>query len=149
MKDKNVPNKNLISMLFIFIFLVTSSVFAVWIPVGIGGGGAQYAPSISPIDPNIRFVGSDMKGWYRTGDGGASWNMVDFYQLLTDVDYGWNNGFKIIAVDRFVGNAVTICPHGQPFLRVGGPSGAPSGPASSSVSTSAAGFFGACFGGGA
>jgi hypothetical protein len=93
MKDKNVPNKNLISMLFIFIFLVTSSVFAVWIPVGIGGGGAQYAPSISPIDPNIRFVGSDMKGWYRTGDGGASWNMVDFYQLLTDVDYGWNNGF--------------------------------------------------------
>jgi photosystem II stability/assembly factor-like uncharacterized protein len=82
-----------IFLFMFFIILYPLFVLCNWIPVGIGGGGAQYAPSISPFDPNLRFVGSDMKGWYRSTDGGLSWAMIDFYQLVTDVDYGWNNGF--------------------------------------------------------
>ena len=34
-----------------------------------------------------------MSGWYRSTDGGSTWNMLDFYQLCTDVDYGFGNGF--------------------------------------------------------
>lgn len=63
-----------------------------WTTVGMGGGGAQYAPSISPLNSNLRFVGCDMSGWYRSTDGGNTWNMLDFYQISTAVDYGFNNG---------------------------------------------------------
>ena len=63
-----------------------------WTTVGMGGGGAQYAPAISPLNSNLRFVGCDMSGWYRSADGGNTWNMLDFYQISTAVDYGFNNG---------------------------------------------------------
>src|SRR5579871_198038 len=63
-----------------------------WTTVGMGGGGAEYAPSISPVNSNLRFVGCDMSGWYRSTDGGNTWNMLDFYQISTAVDYGFNNG---------------------------------------------------------
>lgn len=64
---------------------------AAWIPVGIGGGGAQYGASISPLNPNLRFIACDMSGWYRSTDGGATWGMIDFYQLSSSVDYNYNN----------------------------------------------------------
>lgn len=63
-----------------------------WTTVGMGGGGAEYAPSISPVNSNIRFVGCDMSGWYRSADGGNTWNMLDFYQISTAVDYSYNDG---------------------------------------------------------
>jgi|GEM_PF-1126638 len=63
-----------------------------WTTVGMGGGGAEYAPSISPLNSNLRFVGCDMSGWYRSTDGGNTWNMLDFFQISTSVDYGFNNG---------------------------------------------------------
>ncbi|HTB33624.1 MAG TPA: hypothetical protein VK842_02065, partial [bacterium] len=65
---------------------------AAWTQVGMGGGGAQYAPSVSPLNPNLRFVGCDMSGWYRSADGGQTWNVLDFYQISTSVDYGFRNG---------------------------------------------------------
>ncbi len=86
------PKISNIFLMMIF-FLIPFSCFSVWLPVGIGGGGAQYAPSISPLNPNLRFVGSDMSGWYRSADGGNNWCMLDFYQISANVDYGFNQGF--------------------------------------------------------
>jgi hypothetical protein len=50
-------------------------------PVGLGGGGAMVAPAISPHDPSLLFVASDMGGVYRSTDGGGSWTMIDKRQL--------------------------------------------------------------------
>jgi len=47
---------------------------------GIGGGGAMFAPSCSPHDPNLMFINCDMSALYKSKDGGKSWNMVDFRQ---------------------------------------------------------------------
>src|SRR5580692_12073936 len=44
-----------------------------WRLVGPGGGGAQYNPSISPLDPNIVLLSCDMGGAYISVDGGTSW----------------------------------------------------------------------------
>ncbi len=54
---------------------------AAFVPVGPGGGGAMYVPSISPHDPNVLFVACDMGGVYRSLDGGRSWTMIDKRQL--------------------------------------------------------------------
>lgn len=54
---------------------------APFIPVGPGGGGAMFAPAISPHDPNLLFVACDMGGVYRSADGGRSWTMIDKRQL--------------------------------------------------------------------
>lgn len=45
-------------------------------PNGIGGGGGLFSPSISPFDPNFMLVASDMRGVFRSVDGGKSWMMV-------------------------------------------------------------------------
>ncbi|MEK7474941.1 MAG: hypothetical protein AAB152_04815 [Candidatus Coatesbacteria bacterium] len=54
---------------------------ATFLPVGPGGGGALVVPSISPHDPNLLFVASEKGGVFRSGDGGASWNLIDKRQL--------------------------------------------------------------------
>ena len=46
-----------------------------WIQWGIGGGGAQFDPAISPHDTKMAFVTCDMGGSYVTHDGGESWRM--------------------------------------------------------------------------
>lgn len=48
-----------------------------WETVGVGGGGSQYYPSISPHNAKLAFVCCDMGGFYRTADGGKSWRMLD------------------------------------------------------------------------
>jgi hypothetical protein len=81
------------TLLLISILSLPQALWAqTWTTVGMGGGGAQYAPAISPLNSNLRFVGCDMSGWYRSADGGNTWNMLDFYQISTAVDYGFNNG---------------------------------------------------------
>ena len=57
-----------------------------WTNLGIGGGGAQFTPSISPIDPNLMIVSCDMSGVYRTTDGGASWKMIDWRQINSGIN---------------------------------------------------------------
>ena len=52
-----------------------------WEPVGIGGGGGVFTPSISPHDEKLMFVACDMGGWYRSTDGGATWRMCDGRQV--------------------------------------------------------------------
>lgn len=51
-------------------------------PLGPGGGGGMYVPSISPYDANLVFVASDMGGVYRSEDGGGHWRLIPFGQGL-------------------------------------------------------------------
>ena len=51
-----------------------------YVSVGMGGGGAMYAPASSPHNPKLMFVSCDMSGFYRSADGGKSWRMIDFRQ---------------------------------------------------------------------
>jgi len=44
-----------------------------WKVVGPGGGGLLNYPFISPYDPNIQFMTTDMGGSYMTQDGGKHW----------------------------------------------------------------------------
>ena len=48
-----------------------------WRRVGIGGGGAQFNPAISPHDPNTVFVACDMSCSFVTYDGGDTWRMFN------------------------------------------------------------------------
>jgi len=49
-----------------------------WTRIGIGGGGAQFNPQISPHDAKVALVTCDMSGSYLTHDGGESWTMFNF-----------------------------------------------------------------------
>ncbi|HZR66728.1 MAG TPA: hypothetical protein VFA85_16420 [Terriglobales bacterium] len=44
-------------------------------PLGPGGGGAMFNPTISPHDPNTVLISCDMTGSYITHDGGQNWRM--------------------------------------------------------------------------
>ncbi len=54
---------------------------AAWKPLGLSGGGAMFAPAISPIDGNTMMINCDMSGAYLTADGGLTWRMIDHAQL--------------------------------------------------------------------
>ncbi len=48
-----------------------------WRVLGPGGGGAQFTPAVSPVDPNLVLVSCDMTGSYISLDGGDSWRMFN------------------------------------------------------------------------
>ena len=48
-----------------------------WHIVGPGGGGAQFNPTISAVNPNIVLVSCDMTGSYISTNGGDSWRMFN------------------------------------------------------------------------
>src|SRR5215471_1143845 len=48
-----------------------------WHVLGPGGGGAQFNPTVSPVDPNLVLVNCDMTGTYISTDGGDSWRMFN------------------------------------------------------------------------
>src|SRR5258708_2818433 len=79
--------------------LVTPSLLhaQAWTNVGIGGGGAQFAPSFSPLDSNLVFLQCDMGGIYRSTNGATSYTMVDYTQFGSQTDYP--NGSCPIAYD--------------------------------------------------
>ncbi len=86
------------SYLTFSLWLLASSLYAqAWTNVGLGGGGAQFAPSFSPLDSNLLFLQCDMGGIYRSTNGGASFTMVDFTQFGSATDYP--NGACPIAYD--------------------------------------------------
>ncbi|MDQ7781201.1 MAG: hypothetical protein RDV41_16020, partial [Planctomycetota bacterium] len=84
---------------------------AAWQPVGLSGGGAMFAPAISPADPKLMMINCDMSGAYITTDGGQNWKMIHLSQLRsstrckpafhptdTNIIYaaqGWQQGMKI------------------------------------------------------
>jgi photosystem II stability/assembly factor-like uncharacterized protein len=57
-----------------------------WRPVGISGGGAMFAPAISPADPNMMMLNCDMSGVYISDDGGHNWNLIHHAQLQSDIE---------------------------------------------------------------
>ena len=54
-----------------------------WRVIGPGGGGTMRRPAVSPHDPKLVVLGCDMTGAYITGDGGASWRMINFGSVPT------------------------------------------------------------------
>jgi hypothetical protein len=52
-----------------------------WQPCGPGGGGALFAPAISPIDGQSLYFASDMGQVFRSTNAGQSWAVVDAQQL--------------------------------------------------------------------
>ena len=71
-------------VLSIAVFLshrVRAQDFGNWSARGMGGGGAMYAPSVSPHDTDLMFVSCDMGGFYRSTDGGNSWQMINFREM--------------------------------------------------------------------
>lgn len=48
-----------------------------WRVLSPGGGGAQFNPTVSPVDPNLVLVNCDMTGSYISNDGGDSWRMFN------------------------------------------------------------------------
>ncbi|MHB8654860.1 MAG: hypothetical protein ACYDA9_13380 [Terriglobia bacterium] len=51
--------------------------FDAWRILGPGGGGAQFYPAVSPLNPNLVLVACDMTGAYISHDGGNSWRMFN------------------------------------------------------------------------
>lgn len=47
-------------------------------PMGPGGGGGMYVPSMSPYQPGLLLVATDMGGVFRSEDGGARWKLIHF-----------------------------------------------------------------------
>jgi photosystem II stability/assembly factor-like uncharacterized protein len=52
-----------------------------WVSRGPGGGGALFAPTLSPHQSAEAFLSCDMGGLYRSSDWGASWSLLDFRQI--------------------------------------------------------------------
>ena len=52
-------------------------------PIGPGGGGAMFNPTISPHDPNTVLVSCDMTGSYITHDGGHTWRMFNLRGIVS------------------------------------------------------------------
>src|SRR5882762_2281163 len=57
---------------------VSSSDQVAWKSIGRGGTGAAiFGAAISPANPNIIILGSDVGGLFRTSDGGVTWKTVN------------------------------------------------------------------------
>lgn len=54
-----------------------------WKSVGIGGGGAFFAPTFSPFNTREMWLACDMSGKYHSTNSGASWSLVPFTALQT------------------------------------------------------------------
>lgn len=53
-----------------------------WRTIGLSGGGGTETPAISPHIPDLMLINCDMSGAYRTEDGGASWQLLHWRDLL-------------------------------------------------------------------
>jgi photosystem II stability/assembly factor-like uncharacterized protein len=63
------------------VFTSSTALASSWTSVGLGGGGGNYGPAMSPVDPNLMMVSSDMGGKFRSTDGGVTWSMIDWHQI--------------------------------------------------------------------
>jgi hypothetical protein len=57
--------------------------------VGLGGGGAVFAPVVAPYDPKLMFVACDMTGVYRSKDGGDNWTMLKNSEVQITYLHDW------------------------------------------------------------
>jgi photosystem II stability/assembly factor-like uncharacterized protein len=56
---------------------------AQWYSRGIGGGGALFAPTISPNDPSNMYLQCDMSEVFHTNNQGGLWSQVHFTELIS------------------------------------------------------------------
>jgi photosystem II stability/assembly factor-like uncharacterized protein len=52
-----------------------------WKNIGFSGGGAMFAPAISPLDRNLIMINCNMSNAFISYDGAVSWNMIHHLQL--------------------------------------------------------------------
>lgn len=92
---------HLISLSFFSLAAVAAARPGGFAPLGPGGGGAMFNPTISPHDPNTVLVSCDMTGAYITHDGGENWRMFNlggtirffvFDPVNAKIIYAANNG---------------------------------------------------------
>lgn len=93
--------KKLYTALFIFFTLHSSFLIAQpssFTAHGIGGGGAQYSPSINPANSQEIYSSTDMTDVYHSTNGGASWTVVNFNYIVgghfADVQFTNNNSIR-------------------------------------------------------
>src|SRR3974390_23991 len=73
-----------VAILYAFILALAQSHAGVpgqWASRGPGGGGALFAPAISPYNSGEFYLACDMSEVFHTTNFGATWNLVDFRQL--------------------------------------------------------------------
>src|SRR5207253_1001099 len=80
-------------------------------PIGLSGGGAMFAPAISPADPKRMMINCDMSGAYITTDGGLHWRMINHAQLQSSTQcrpaFHPNNPLVVYAADGRTGLKVS------------------------------------------
>ena len=70
-----------LSLLMVLIHVANAAPPSQWLPRGPGGGGALFAPSFSPHNPNEIYISCDMSEVFHSTNLGASWDMQDFRQI--------------------------------------------------------------------
>jgi hypothetical protein len=61
--------------------LAHAAVPTTWRPVGVGGGGALFAPAWSPHHPGELYIACDMSEVFHSTDAGLNWSLLNFSQL--------------------------------------------------------------------
>ncbi|HET8674581.1 MAG TPA: hypothetical protein VFO63_02245, partial [Blastocatellia bacterium] len=78
------------SLYFVILTLVIAALFSTgtsaappseWLSRGPGGGGALFAPSFSPHNPNELYISCDMSELFHSTNLGQSWRMLSFRQI--------------------------------------------------------------------
>ncbi len=59
----------------------TTHVSTSWVSRGIGGGGALFSPTMSPHDPNLIYMATDMSAVFRSSDFGLGWVTLPFTEI--------------------------------------------------------------------
>jgi len=54
-----------------------------WQSHGIGGGGALFCPSISPLDANNIYLQCDMSEVFHSSNKGESWDIIHFREMIS------------------------------------------------------------------
>ena len=78
------------SLYFVILTFFITTLFSVhasaappseWLSRGPGGGGALFAPSFSPHNPNELYISCDMSELFHSTNLGQSWRMLNFRQI--------------------------------------------------------------------
>lgn len=110
--------------------MVATALPTVWQSRGIGGGGAFFAPSFSPHDPNHVTLTTDMSAMFRSTDLGANWTTVSaleiqanrpsFVRFTSDaliqysLDYTTNAGVDSVVPSKSTDGGITWTPTNDP-----------------------------------
>ncbi len=73
--------KTALTFLFAIVSISAFSQPSQWSSRGVGGGGALFAPSVNPANPDEFFVGCDMSELFHTTDFGGSFSTVHFQTI--------------------------------------------------------------------